>query len=101
MTEEQLEEIEQRANAATPEIELDDLDIWLGELHNSTHAWFFAAGRTRNVEHYAMMAAEQRIRDMVNQLRADVERIGRERDDMARANAELQARLSRLEDDHR
>lgn len=35
----------------------------------------------------------------VRQLRADIERIGRERDDMARANAELQQRLTALEDD--
>lgn len=38
--------------------------------------------------------------EIVN-LRADVERIGAERDDMSRANAELQARLSAMEDDHR
>jgi hypothetical protein len=31
------------------------------------------------------------------QLRADIERLGRERDDMARANAELQERLSAYE----
>jgi hypothetical protein len=36
---------------------------------------------------------------VITNLRADIERIGRERDDMARANAELQARLSALEDD--
>lgn len=39
------------------------------------------------------------LRNERAKLRADVERIGRERDDMARANAELQARLSTLEDD--
>lgn len=31
--------------------------------------------------------------------RADVERIGQERDDMSRANVELQERLSAMEDD--
>ena len=41
----------------------------------------------------------KRAVDETQQLRADIERIGRERDDMARANAELQERLSRLEDD--
>lgn len=39
--------------------------------------------------------------DEIVKLRADIERIGRERDDMSRANAELQARLSAMEDDHR
>jgi hypothetical protein len=34
-------------------------------------------------------------------LRADISRIGHERDDMARAAQELQARLSRLEDDRK
>jgi hypothetical protein len=34
----------------------------------------------------------------IHDLRADVERIGRERDDMARANAELQERLCARED---
>jgi hypothetical protein len=83
------------AYAATPEI--DDLDVWLGELHSAIHAWLFAAGRDRANEHAEMMKAEQAIRDLVLKLRADVERIGRERDDMARANAELQARLSAYE----
>jgi hypothetical protein len=32
------------AYAATPEI--DDLDVWLGELHSAIHAWLFAAGIT-------------------------------------------------------
>lgn len=39
------------------------------------------------------------LRNERAKLRADIERIGRERDDMARANVELQERLSALEDD--
>jgi diadenosine tetraphosphatase ApaH/serine/threonine PP2A family protein phosphatase len=39
------------------------------------------------------------LSDKIDSLRADVERLGRERDDMARANAELQERLSACEDD--
>jgi hypothetical protein len=39
------------------------------------------------------------LRDKNQRLHADIERLGRERDDMARAAQELQERLSRLEDD--
>ena len=37
--------------------------------------------------------------EQVKMLRADIERIGRERDQMVAANVELQERLSKLEDD--
>jgi hypothetical protein len=45
----------------------------------------------------AQSAVVRALMDEIHQLRADVERIGRERDDMARAAADLQARLSLCE----
>lgn len=41
----------------------------------------------------------KRAVDETQQLRSDIERIGRERDQMVAANVELQERLSKLEDD--
>jgi hypothetical protein len=41
-----------------------------------------------------------RLNNRIAQLEADVERIGRERDDMARAAQELQERLSAMEAAH-
>lgn len=43
------------------------------------------------------MTTERNLRARIERLHADVERIGRERDDMARAAQELQARLSAYE----
>lgn len=79
---------------STGAIVLDDLDTWLGELHNSTHMWLLNLGESRETDHAAMMNAEQHVRDMVYQLRADVKRIGHERDQMVAANVELQQRLT-------
>lgn len=62
------------------------------------------AGEIYIVRDQITPANEVTIKQLIEEnikLRADVERIGRERDDMARANAELQARLSAMEDDHR
>ena len=62
------------------------------------------AGEIYIVRDQITPANEVTIKHLIEEnikLRADVERIGRERDDMARANAELQARLSAMEDDHR
>lgn len=80
-------------------------DVRLGQLILNAHAR--VPGNSADLfyledEHLfegLMKAATDHKVVSVVKLRADVERIGRERDDMARANAELQARLSALEDD--
>lgn len=60
------------------------------------------AGEIYIVRDQITPANEVTIKQLIEEnikLRADVERIGRERDDMASANVELQERLSKLEDD--
>jgi hypothetical protein len=59
----------------TPEIEIDDLDVCLGELHNTTHIWLFASGRDRTLEHAEMMRAESEVRAIVGQLRLEVRQL--------------------------
>jgi hypothetical protein len=56
--------------------------------------------QTMSAQLHASRAALVEAIDIENdQLRADISRIGHERDDMIRANVELQERLSALEDD--
>ena len=106
-----LDAIERRANAATPGPWLiisagDDTEgviavpdpeysdtgyyyICVTYLSTARNDVFIAAART---DVPALVAEVRRIR-------GDIERIGRERDQMIAANVELQQRLSRLEDD--
>lgn len=105
MTDDQIREIEQRAIILA---KLDPLILQL-ERDAVNHSMAARLYSRQFVERALQRLYESRaalvnaIRDEIDQkvkhLRADIERIGRERDQMIAANVELQERLSRLEDD--
>lgn len=59
----------------TLDVEIDDLDVWLGELHNTTQIWLFASGRDRTLEYAEMMRAEAEVRAIVGRLRLEVRQL--------------------------
>lgn len=82
-------------------------DLRLGQLISNAHARIMGnSAELFYVEDEFLSAglddiiAAQNPRE-ITRLRADVKRIGHERDQMVAANVELQERLSRLEDDGR
>lgn len=78
-------------------------DLRLGQLISNAHSRISgSSAELFHVEDDLLSAgldaiiASQKVNEIVK-LRTDIERIGRERDQMAAANVELQERLSRLE----
>lgn len=127
MTEEELKQIQARANAATPgpwrcDSTSSECDVCVVREWSSgdvvaggifTRDAIFITEARKDVP--ALVAEVRRLRTLlltsetrasnnrceIERLRADVERIGAERDQMVAANVELQEQLSRLEDDRK
>lgn len=84
---------------------LDDIDALVAEVRRQRemlNAFYLVCVHLDKAVPVFGMTNTERIRaaaDEIVRLRADIERIGRERDQMVAANVELQERLSKLEDD--